>query len=684
MLYKSKINLTLILLIFGIGIIPTGLFVRAYLYDNVNSQVAPFLYDMKSEVSADIQENYLGLGLYRILPAIYNKHFLEIRAGFALVNGIPPTLLYLQNVTLEHLPEYINASRAASVIANTISDVISDNSTTPEVARNVFFNNYTFQDDFYSTIEGVSENMMGGSESLNYSSYTINYLLYGRTYNSSSYPGLLQDVVYGTKLLDWLDFYYDAETDLGTNRSLIETVYNCTWISGQLQNLSAYISNYLWDVIIKNDYAPMELESYAELVFYDQWANGSWISSGFDLQYFSEYITSSITGLEVGRTTPTNINYTSAINLWDPLNSSSFVNDEGIFKWFAAYDGNLTIQNELKSLFKLKDTSMTRIYTWLFSTVRNSLVNLIYTLPDPIGIGMSISEYSKILFAEQWANGTYIANGFDLEAKAEPYEIGIPTKSNISLISTLALLDTSNRSSFNDRDGILKWIDAYEGDTTAQTELITTFHLNMVELNMINNWLFTRVRYNISLAIALSYTNFRMANYAEFEFYRQWANATSYQSGLDIGPFQGLSSISGWEIGIPISTNIDNYTSYFLWNRIESYSFINSKGISHWFKAMNNAEAYNNLYEYVNTKVVRYRNHYYNASLSYSQLDGILNWLIHIREDFVLNNIQIMGNLPTNSYILGDNIFFIFTITGGVIGGIGLLGIVVLLISKRK
>ena len=684
MLYKSKINLSLILLIIGLGLIPSGLFIKAYLRDTVNAQVSPFLTTLEEEVNSDMEANYLGLGIYNVLPAIYDTHITEIESDFALVYGIPSTLLYLKNVTLELLPEYINASRAASAIANTISDVNTYNSTTLPLAREIFFNNYTFQDDYYSTIEGVSEHMMGGIESLNYTIAAARYLLLGRTYNDTDYPGLLNDLTYGTDLSDWLEFYYNAKDDIDTNRSLIQTVYNCTWSSGQLQNFSAYITTYLWDVIIKNDYAPMELETYAESVFYDQWANASWILSGFDLMYFSEYITSTLTGLEVGINDPTNINYTSAMNLWDPLNSSSFVNDEGILKWFAARNGNLSVQNGLKTAFKLNNASTSRIYSWLFVTIRNNIVELIYTLPDPIGIGMSIEEYSDILYVEQWANGTHIKEGFNLREDVEPFEIGIPTESNISVASALALLDPSNTSSFIDRNGIIKWIDAYEGDSTAQTELITTFKLDLDQFNMINDWLFNTLRYNITPSITWRYTRTRMYTYTQIEFYRQWANGSTYKDGLDIGPFQGLPSISGWEIGIPTKSNIDLYTTYLLWNVNEDYSLVNWKGISYWFRAMGNGSAYDSLLEHINTSSTRIGLTYYDTPISYKQMDAIILWLTNIRDTLVLDNIQAQANLPVDNYTLGNNIFFIFAIAGGVISGVGVLGIVLLLISKRK
>ncbi|MFW9819439.1 MAG: hypothetical protein ACFFE5_07500 [Candidatus Thorarchaeota archaeon] len=686
MLYKSKINLSLILLIVGIGLIPTGLFIKAYIGDDVSSQVTPFLISLEEEVNDEIEANYLGLGIYNVLPAIHDEHITELEEDFVLVYGIPSTLLYLRNVTIDLFPEYYNASRTARLISTTVNNVRDFNETveTRAEARDLLFNSITFEDEFFTPIEGVSEYMTGGTVSLNYSASSINYLLNGRDLDGASYPGIQQNPSYGTGLLDWLEFYYNAKANIGTNRTLMQTVYQCNWTNGRLQNLTAYITTYLWDIIIKNDYAPMDYETYLERVFYDQWANGTWVSAGFDLSFFTEYIPSVTTGLEAGRNTATNIQYNSAINLWDSSNSSSFVHDAGILKWFDAYGGNVTAENELKADFGLTSTHVTRIYSWLFGPVRNNLVRYIYPLPAPIGAGIPISDYSDIIYAAQWANGTYIPEGLDLKADVEPFEIGLPIKSNITLESALALLDPSNTSSFADRDGIIDWIDAYEGDSAIQTELMTIFNLDLDQITLIYDWLFDTFRYNITPSITNRYTGLRMYEYAQFEFYRQWADRAIFDTGLDIGVFQGLTSVSDWEIGIPTGTNIDEFTAYMLWNQNEDYSFVNWKGISYWYKAMQDPNWYDFIQEYYNTAVIRIGLDYYNASLSIAQFDAILLWIVNIRDNYVLPNIQNLGNLPTDSYTLGNNIFFMFTIAGGIIGGIGALGIVVLIITKRK
>ncbi|UCC19820.1 MAG: hypothetical protein JSV62_00650 [Promethearchaeota archaeon] len=831
MLYKSKINLSVILIIIGIGLVPTGVFLKGYVTDQVSSEVSSFLENMEGDLIEEIEENYLGLGISSVLPAIYPRKFSELQNNYALVYGIPSTLLYLQNVTIEGLPKLINASNSAQIISSTIISVRDTNSTSITYARNAFFNNYTLQDDFKTDIEGISERMLG-TKSLNYTAEAIVYLLNGREYDNVEYPGLVPEGQYGIQLSEWLEFYNDAKANISGSRELMETVYNCSWSSGQLQNLSKYITSYLWDVYVKNMYAPLDIETYADVFFYDQWANASWDLAGLDLMYFTDIFNESTYGLEVGRNNPTYINYTSAINLWDPLNTSSFVNDIGILKWHDAIKGNLTTQSELQDLFDLNDFAMSRLFYWLNSRVRTELVPLVFTQPEPIGIGMSISDYTRNIYLEQWANGTHVEGGltfnyyqtrivrpngdnetswsypttgnhyvnidevitrptvgtpdyiatrdgdsgatetFDMTTLSIPssgrvteivlwiygydidgtydmtadvnmngwqgaqnvtlgntsawhsvlfsideengtgahlnnllvrftaasnigfiqnhyistmyarvsyaievtgFEAGIPIKTNISLNTARSLLDPSNSSSFIDRTGILRWIDAYNGNLTAQSELMAKFELDLDQLNHLNNWLFTTFRYDVVPLISYDYTNTRTPDFARYEFYRQWSDGILYRDGLNLDSFLGFEPFGGWEIGIPVKAYINESIAEKLWDDSpfqQPYSFVDFKGISVWFNALKDVSAYNFLM--------------ITFELTTSQMDQILDWLVSCRETYVVPYLQIQAGIPTDHYIYANTLSFGFIIAGFVIIGIGALGVVTLLILKRK
>ncbi|MFX0137903.1 MAG: hypothetical protein ACFFDN_29950 [Candidatus Hodarchaeota archaeon] len=863
MLYKSKLNLSVILLVLGLGFIPTGFFINGYLEDQVSSEVSVFLSSVKEKVIDDIEANYLGLGISDLLPYIYDDKISEIEQEFVTLRGIPLTLIYLQNATLKALPGIINGSGAAIAINSTIYGVIRNNSTTEDYASGVFFNDYAFQDKFSSSIEGISERMTGGAYSLNYSDVTINRTLYGYDGN----PGILQTFKLGTGLLNWLEFYGYAEADSGTNRTLMESAYNCTWSSGQLQNVSAYIKTYLFDIIVKSQYAPLNLSTYAENIFYEHWANATLTSVGLNLRLISEFFTVTTRGLEVGRLIPSNITYNSAVNMWDPLNNASFVNDDGIRDWWAALEGNNVTETNLKAIFELTDSQVNKIYEWL-TNVRFEFVSIIFIQPPPIGIGMDLSEYADRLYLEQWTNGTLVEGGMVLQGKVKGFEVGIPDKTNISLTAASTLLDPSNTSSFTDRFGILKWIDAHNGNLTAQNELIAMFNIDLTQFTMITNWLFNKFRYTVVPVVIKDYTLIELRDYAESEFYLQWSDGIFFRNGIDpwrtfissnfenekigetstsidfintnnsdvmctskiissdnehkkilelydnnaagnidiisnlasaqtngmiefeinssdvsktwefqfqdslgtvginmgirnneiqyydgswnyitaiydntwnqikiqfecateghrelsadtyyiwinstrFGPytflngldsisriqiysdiahsdyycyldtitysmkgFMSLDSICGWELGIPIKSYIPEIRSTRLWEEHpeeEEYSLIHFKGMSVWFEALLNGTSYDFLMG--------------SFKLTSKQMDQILIWLIEIRENFVLPMIQAQSNLPVDSYTLGDNLIFGFFIAGGVTAGLGALGVILLLLTKRK
>ncbi|TET60208.1 MAG: hypothetical protein E3J52_04320 [Promethearchaeota archaeon] len=670
MLDKSKLNLSVILLVIGIGLIPTGLFIDGYLTDQVSSDVSTVLLEIKDEAVSEIEELYLGLGIPEVLPELFDNLVDYVENGLVYYIGIPKALIYIKNKTIEKFPYFINGSGAALAINDTIDQVISAEITTLEYALEVFFNDINFQNNFSVQIKGVSENMTSGILNLTYSADTAYRLLYGYNFNETSYPGIFENQEYGTGVYNWLDFYSDAEADKGNNQTLIEIVYNCSWSSKLLQNFSAYIKSYLWDVIVKDQYDPMELETYAELVFFDQWANATFRFQGISLREISDDITADVYGLEVGRGDPSNISRSIAEDLWDPLNDSAFINGTGILKWIEAAAGNLSAESELISTFGLTGLQMNQTYEWLTISIQTKIVPVVFYLPPPDGFGIGPTEYAEILLLDQWANATYYTEGINLGMGLKGFEAGIPTKSNISEATALSLFNTSNSLSFIHRDGILNWIDAYEGDVTSQTEILSSFSLDLAQLNVVTDWLFTTLRYDVIPSVTLNITKTTMIVYAEREFYCQWSDGKLFENGIDLGPLLGLDIISGWELGIPMGSNINEIISIRLWSDDIDASLIDYKGISKWFKAMGDSSTYN----YLQTKF----------GLNNSQMDQILAWLIEIRENFALPIAQMKRGLPVDHYTLGNNLFLGFTIAGGVLVGLGVIGIILQVILKRK
>ncbi|MCK4778743.1 MAG: hypothetical protein KAT57_01085, partial [Candidatus Lokiarchaeota archaeon] len=283
------------------------------------------------------------------------------------------------------------------------------------------------------------------------------------------------------------------------------------------------------------------------------------------------------------------------------------------------------------------------------------------------------TEYAEILLLDQWANATYYTEGINLGDGLKGFEAGIPTKSNISEATAFSLFNTNNSLSFIHREGILNWIDAYEGDVASQNEIISSFSLDLEQLNVVTDWLFTTLRYDVIPSVTLNITQTTMIVYAEGEFYRQWSDGKLFEDGLDLGPLLGLDIISGWELGIPTNSDINESTSTSLWEEVEddeTFSLVSYKGISLWFEAMGDSSTYN----YLQNKF----------GLNDSQMDQILAWLIEIRENFALPIAQMERGLPVDHYTLGNNLFLGFTIAGGVLVGLGVIGVILQVILKRK
>jgi hypothetical protein len=142
---------------------------------------------------------------------------------------------------------------------------------------------------------------------------------------------------------------------------------------------------------------------------------------------------------------------------------------------------------------------------------------------------------------------------------------------------------------------------------------------------------------------------------------------------LNLTSFLIFEPFYGWEIGIPSKAQINESIAERLWGdpgNNEPYSFTDYKGISLWIKARHSTDYYNLL---MNT-----------FELTADQMDQILDWLIRIREDYVVPSFQIQAGLPTDHYTFANTLFLEFLVAGVVIIGIGVMGIVTLLIIKRR
>ncbi|MFW9897485.1 MAG: hypothetical protein ACFFD7_16895, partial [Candidatus Thorarchaeota archaeon] len=536
--------------------------------------------------------------------------------------------IYTDGVQINELSKDIGDLLKARSAAIRIRDAINLLSPTynSTIARDLFFNSYTFQINFSTSIRGISEYYSGRTYSLNFSATAVDRLLDGH----EDYPGIFTSIGSGFGLLNWLDFFDSAYFDIGTNRTLMQNVYNATW-GTQLLPFGQYLESYLLSAII-----------------------------GAIAQ----------TGLEVGLPTSTNIIYNTVLDLWDPMNSNAILNDTGILKWYKAANGNQTVQNQLNATFNLSQGQFNALYTWLITKAKNTLTPTVFIIQQPLGIRLTTGEYAGILFLEQWANGTVIPSGIEILAGQKGLEVGIPIQSNISYKTALALFDTDNSSSFIDNYGILKWIDAYNGDTVVKNDLVLLFGLDSTQMDMILTWLFDSFRVNVVPNIVLDLIGQTTLRLAEFEFHRQWANGTLFINGIDLDPAFGLSSITDWEIGIPTDSNIGQSTSEALWNIDNPYSLVNEKGNGLWFMATISKDAYDALKGY--------------HGLDDTQMNAIIVWFQTMNEDYSLPHLKEKLNLPMDVYTYANAIYIGFLFGGIIFVALGATSIILFYLSKRR
>lgn len=529
------------------------------------------LLGVKENIVSEMDESVKYKAIPTVLLGIKGEAVPEIE-DMVKVQAIPTVLLGIQEEVVYQFYASVNASTAAQVINATITGVAV--TVGLPLAKEEFFNNYTFQDDYSTTIEGVSERMTGGSKNLSYTPAAQDYLLYG----NAGLPGLITDLEQGMGILEFLWYYQLAADGDMTINATMQAGYNATW--SQLQMMAGYITGYLWEYVVPGvvylmtNYWPNEL---AEVMFYEQWANCTVVPGGIDLG-------GGLKGLELNCTEPSNLSLTTSKALWNSTNPSSFVNDTGILIWAEAASPNVTIQIQLMTTFSLDPANLTIILAWLFTTIKDNVVPPLFEADR----GISTTTFAEYLFYEQWANCTMnnmpvYPTGLDLGGGLTGLEVGCPNPSNISLTITIALWNSTNSSTFVNDSGIEKWLDAYT-NTTIQAELISTFGLNATELGLVLNWLWVKsFKDNVVPPLFEADQGMSTTAYAEILFYEQWANCTVVPGGLDIG-----GGLKGFEVNCTVPTNISLTITRDLWDPTSSSSFINNTGLETWLAALTN------------------------------------------------------------------------------------------------
>ncbi|MHA2283852.1 MAG: hypothetical protein ACXAC5_23675 [Promethearchaeota archaeon] len=291
------------------------------------------------------------------------------------------------------------------------------------------------------------------------------------------------------------------------------------------------------------------------------------------------------------------------------------------------------------------------------------------------------SAIAYSMYIDAWGdpNDSDYIEGDNILPGIKGSEVGIPIKSDISYNTVAALFDTENSSSFIDNIGILKWIDAYNGDLVAKNELIVLFGLDSTQMNMTLNWLFTSFRQTVVPNVLTDLTGFTTISLAGLEFHRQWANHTLFVDGIDLDPAFGLdSSITAWELGIPGMSNIlddlwevrPSSTSEDLWDEQNSFSLVHRKGNGLWFMAALDNSAYNTLKEY--------------HELDDTEMEAIIAWVERINEEYSLPHLKEKLNLPTDVYTYANTVSLGFIIGSAIFLGLGCINIILIFLSKRR
>lgn len=671
---KSKLIIGIILLVVGGGLVPTGFVLNQMFVNQIAEGVPDALLAIEEEALPSLEEQLPPLGTPDVLLGIEAEALVTLQTQLPVLTT-PAILDGLKDEAVDQLPAIINGSGAALAINQTIDGVAFFITYPPAIAQ--FFNSPTFQADYgYTTPQGISDyydTLMGDFDVVNLG-YTVtaqNNLLYG----VGPLPGLITDLELGMGLLGYMQLYVDVLLGDQTLNATMQSLYSATW--SQLEALAGYISNYLWDVVVKSAYSPpYTIEQYAELVFYSQWANGTIVDDGIDLSLFKDTLPADTKGLEAGVPNPTNITVPTCMDLWDDSNSDSFVNDNGILVWVGAMQGNVTLQGYLSGVFSLSGAQLPILLGWL----GNFLTNLVpLLLLDETGY--TVPELAQLAFYEQWANGTIqgaavLPNGFLSELSAlfagAPYfEVGLPSPSGLSLIETMNLWDEANAYTFVNMNGILVWLGAIT-NATLQSALMSTFGISPGELVALLAWLGAFLTVRVPQLIEYE-TGYTVPELAQLAFYEQWADGTI--QGLSILPDGFLSELDPPLLGPPYfevgltegATGLTAPQCDALWDETSDYSLVSVTGIKKWYTAL----LFNTTHDELRTN---------NGGLSTAQMTQILDWLVQFRNEIVNALAKEEMGLPMEPYALGNALLIGLGAGGGVLA---VLGIVLIVLSKR-
>jgi len=685
---KSKLIIGIVILALGAGLIPTGFLTNDYLRNEVYDGVPRALRTIRDDGVEGLMPQIPVLSTPDVLKGIYDnavdelEDFILLEQTAGILRTIKNSMLYwtapwMPTGFLYYSWEFmIQCAAAAKLMSTTVSVAGSE----------AFFNDNNTV--VYAFLPGVSTTIYGDpyywGVNMSYGFHSQNVILnYGMSdpYIPNA-AGWLEDTDMGSGMgqfncrfegIDWMD--PDDHTLAMLNEDYFTTTAELTAL---YYYTSAMIYGFAPDpgafgfVYPGLSYATA---SNPFIAFYQQWANGTYITNGIDLNQFYAYSWAEIGdpglfGLEAGVSMPTNISYASSYALWDEADNRSFAHDVGFKEWMNAAAeaaiGNFIPAAALMGYFNITQAQFGMIASWL-----NNFMNDV--TPEFLDFfGIDLTNVATGLFHEHWANGTIMGSpvlpgGFLNELSATlsgaPYfEIGLPAASNLTAAKTAALWNLPSDKTFLFSESFQSiWLPALlEGNTTSQAFIMLEFGLGPTELAAVLGWL--------GALIGLDPTTGRIAQIIELEkgaplativllaVYEQWANGTI--NGEDAIPDGLLSRRSPpiygppyFELGLMYPVGLTVAQTMALWNEASEYSLVTGSGINKWYGAAPGTTTYDNL----KTQ---------NGGLTDIQMGAILEWLPVFR-DVIANKLgENDKNLPMTPYALGETLVLSLGIGG--------------------
>ncbi len=429
--------------------------------------------------------------------------------------------------------------------------------------------------------------------------------------------------------MDGMEGWYATNTTGDPMYETLRTYFGLT--TGQMD----MIVDWLWDgpdsfsqkmvpILIESDEGyGMPIADFAELLFQEQWANGTIMGEvmyegGLDFGTMIEGLPVGTTGFEVGMPVASGITGSVAANLWDENNELSLFNMAGMGVWYEANSSDDAYET-LQTTFGLTDTQMDMILAWLWDGPDCFNAKLVPTLiASPVGYNMPLDDFALSLLLEQWANGTILgdvmfeggidfADIVDLSTPLFGFEVGVPVASGITYASALELFNDANTKSLTNNDGINVWIEA-KTSTSVQADLATTFGMTDAQVNMVGAWLWDGpnafsqkiVPALLALPVESGGRGMSLENMALAILLEQWVNGTAdgrsvYPNGFPL-PL-GDKIIYGFEIGYvdqntPVEpTGISLASALALWDTTSDTSLTTNDGLAKWWQAVEDPES---------------------------------------------------------------------------------------------